>query len=418
MEKYIINGGNKLYGSVKIQAAKNAVLPILAATVLTDGEVTILNVPHISDVKNMINILTCLGCKAVYENDSIKIDSSSADCFEIPSALAHELRSSVFLLGSVISRFHKAKIAYPGGCDIGLRPVDLHLTGLKRLGVQITEKNGYILCTCDKLYGNEIMLDCPSVGATENIILAAVKAEGTTVIKNAAREPEIEDLQRFLNCIGAKVSGAGSGTVIVEGVKELGGCEFLPIPDRIEAGTFLIAAAMCGGKVSVEGACPENISSLLHKLRENGCKISINSDKILLENNKRLSSVKTIETQPYPGFPTDLQAQMTALCGLCGGHSIVTENLFETRFKYVPELRKMGADITVIDRNAFVRGVEKYKGATVVAYDLRGGAALVLAALAADGRSEILDISHIDRGYGSFEYKLRNLGADIVRVSV
>ncbi|MDE7453766.1 MAG: UDP-N-acetylglucosamine 1-carboxyvinyltransferase [Clostridia bacterium] len=418
MEKYIINGGNKLYGSVKIQAAKNSVLPILAATVLTDGEVKILNVPHISDVRNMINILTCLGCKAVYENDSIIINSSSADCFEIPSALAHELRSSVFLLGSVISRFHKAKIAYPGGCDIGLRPVDLHLTGLKRLGVEITEKNGYILCKCDKLCGNEIMLDCPSVGATENIILAAVKAEGTTVIKNAAREPEIEDLQKFLNCIGAKVSGAGSGTVTIEGVKELGGCEFLPIPDRIEAGTFLVAAAMCGGKVTVEGACPENISSLLHKLRENGCKISINSDKILLENNRRLSSVKTIETQPYPGFPTDLQAQMTALCGLCGGHSIVTENLFETRFKYVPELRKMGADITVIGRNAFVRGVEKYKGATVVACDLRGGAALVLAGLAAEGRSEVLDISHIDRGYGSFEYKLRNLGADIVRVSV
>lgn len=418
MEKYIINGGNKLYGSVKIQAAKNSVLPILAATVLTDGEVKILNVPHISDVKNMINILTCLGCKAVYENDSIIIGSSTADCFEIPSALAHELRSSVFLLGSVISRFHKAKIAYPGGCDIGLRPVDLHLTGLKRLGVEITEKNGYILCKCDKLCGNEIMLDCPSVGATENIILAAVKAEGTTVIKNAAREPEIEDLQKFLNCIGAKVSGAGSGTITIEGVTELGGCEFTPIPDRIEAGTFLIAAAMCGGKVEISGACPENISSLLHKLRENGCKISINSDKIVLENNKRLSSVKTIETQPYPGFPTDLQAQMTALCGLCGGHSIVTENLFETRFKYVPELRKMGADITVIDRNAFVRGVEKYKGATVVAYDLRGGAALVLAGLAAEGRSEILDISHIDRGYGSFEYKLRNLGADIVRVSV
>ncbi len=418
MEKYIINGGNKLYGSVKIQAAKNSVLPILAATVLTDGEVKILNVPQISDVKNMINILTCLGCKAVYENDSIKIDSSSADCFEIPSALAHELRSSVFLLGSVISRFHRAKIAYPGGCDIGLRPVDLHLTGLKRLGVEITEKNGYIMCKCDKLCGNEIMLDCPSVGATENIILAAVKAEGTTVIKNAAREPEIEDLQRFLNCIGAKVSGAGSGTVIVEGVKLLGGCEFLPIPDRIEAGTFLIAAAMCGGRVAVEGACPENISSLLHKLRENGCKININNDKIILENDRRLSSVKTIETQPYPGFPTDLQAQMTALCGLCGGHSIVTENLFETRFKYVPELRKMGADITVIDRNAFVRGVEKYKGAAVVACDLRGGAALVLAGLAAEGRSEVLDISHIDRGYGSFEYKLRNLGADIVRVSV
>ncbi len=418
MEKYIINGGNKLYGSVKIQSSKNSVLPILAATVLTDGKVKILNVPHISDVKNMVKILSCLGCKAVYDGDNIIIDSSSADCFEIPSALAHELRSSVFLLGSVISRFRYAKIAYPGGCDIGLRPVDLHLTGLKRLGVQITEKNGYILCKCDKLRGNEIMLDCPSVGATENIMLAAVKAEGTTIIKNAAREPEIEDLQNFLNRIGAKVSGAGSGTIRIDGVNKLEGCEYLPIPDRIEAGTFLIGAAMCGGEITAEGAYPENISSLIHKLTENGCKIHINNDKIVLENHKRLASVKSIETQPYPGFPTDLQAQFTALCCICEGHSIVTENLFETRFKYVPELRKMGADITVIDRNAFVRGVEKFKGATVVANDLRGGAALVLAGLAADGRSEVMGISHIDRGYGSFEYKLRNLGADIVRVTV
>lgn len=418
MEKYIINGGNKLYGSVKIQAAKNSVLPILAAAVLTDGKVKILNVPQITDVGNMVKILTCLGCKAVYENNDIMIDSSSADCYEIPSALAHELRSSVFLLGSVISRFRMAKIAYPGGCDIGLRPVDLHLTGLKRLGVNITEKNGYILCKCDRLTGNEIMLDCPSVGATENIMLAAVKAEGTTVIKNAAREPEIEDLQRFLNGIGANVSGAGSGTVVIDGVQTLHGCEFLPIPDRIEAGTFLIAAAMCGGEVRAEGVCHENISSLIHKLRENGCKIHIKDDKIILENNRRLASVKSIETQPYPGFPTDLQAQMTALCCICNGQSIITENLFETRFKYVPELRKMGADITVIDRSAFVRGVERFKGANVIAHDLRGGAALVLAGLAADGRSEIMDISHIDRGYGSFGYKLRKLGADIVRVTV
>ena len=418
MEKYIINGGNELYGSVDIQTAKNSVLPVLAATVLTDDKVRILNVPNITDVKNMVKILSCLGCKSVYEGNDIIVDSSCADCYEIPRALAHELRSSVFLLGSVISRFHTAKIAYPGGCDIGLRPVDLHLTGLKRLGVEITEENGYIICRCDKLHGNEIMLDCPSVGATENIMLAAVKAEGTTVIKNAAREPEIEDLQKLLNCMGAKVKGAGSGTVVIEGVKTLNGCEFLPIADRIEAGTFLIAAAMCGGEVELNGAYAENISSLLHKLRENGCKIRINNDKIILENHRRLTSVKSIETQPYPGFPTDLQAQITALCCICRGQSIITENLFETRFKYVPELRRMGADVTVINRNAFVRGVERFRGATVVAHDLRGGAALVSAGLAADGRSEVLDISHIDRGYGSLEYKLRKLGGDIVRVSV
>lgn len=418
MEKYIINGGNRLSGSVRIQTAKNSVLPILAAAVLTDSRVTVLNVPDITDVRNMVKILACLGCKTTFDKDNIIIDSSFADCCEIPSALAHELRSSVFLLGSVISRFRKAKIAYPGGCDIGLRPVDLHLTGLKKLGVEISEENGYILCRCDKLTGNEIMLDCPSVGATENIMLAAVKAEGTTVIKNAAREPEIEDLQNFLNAIGADVKGAGSGTVVINGVQKLGGTEYLPIADRIEAGTFLIAAAMCGGEVHLDGINCEILSSLLHKLSENGCKLYYKNDKIIIRVDKRLSSVKSVETQPYPGFPTDLQAQMTALSSVCRGNCIITENLFETRFKYVPELRKMGADITVLGRNAFVRGVERLRGATVVAHDLRGGAALVTAALAAVGRSEVLDISHVDRGYSDFEYKLRKLGGDVVRVSV
>ncbi len=418
MEKYIVNGGSALYGSVNIQTAKNSVLPILAATVLTDGKITIRDVPAISDVRNMVKILGCLGCRSVYEKNDLIIDASGADCCEIPSVLARELRSSVFLLGSVISRFRKAKIAYPGGCDIGLRPIDIHLAGLKRLGVRINETNGYILCECDKLTGNEIMLDCPSVGATENIMLAAVKAEGVTVIKNAAREPEIEDLQNFLNMIGADVSGAGSGTVTVRGVKELTGGVYRPVCDRIEAGTFLIAAAMCGGEIELNRVNAELISSLLHKLRENGCKIRVKDDKIYLKSEKRLYSVKNIETQPYPGFPTDLQAQMTALCTVCRGHTIITENLFETRFKYVPELKKMGADITVIGRNAFVRGVECLKGAELIAHDLRGGAALVIAALAAEGRSEVFDISHIDRGYSDFEYKLRAIGGDVVRVAV
>lgn len=418
MDKYIVNGGNALFGSVNVQAAKNSVLPILAASVLTDEKIVIRNVPSITDVHNMVKILGCLGCRCTFVGNDVIIDASYADCYKIPSALARELRSSVFLLGSVISRFRRAKIAYPGGCDIGLRPVDLHLTGLKKLGVRITEANGYISCECDKLTGDEIMLDCPSVGATENIMLAAVKAEGTTVIKNAAREPEIEDLQKFLNTIGAKVSGAGSGTVIIHGVDKLGGGEYLPICDRIEAGTFLICTAMCGGEIQLNGVNAELLSSLLHKLRENGCKIRVKDDKITLRCDKRPCSVKSIETQPYPGFPTDLQAQMTALCCVCRGNSIVTENLFETRFKYVPELKKMGADITVIDRNAFVHGVEKLKGAEVIAHDLRGGAALVIAALAAEGKSEILDISHIDRGYSDFEYKLRAIGGDIVRVAV
>ena len=418
MDKYIINGGRRLEGQVRVQTAKNSVLPILAASVLTDEKVTVLNVPDITDVRNMVKILGCLGCRAVYRGDDVIVESSCANNCEIPRALAHELRSSVFLLGSVISRFRRAKIAYPGGGDIGLRPVDLHLTGLKRLGVKITESNGYIVCECERLTGNEIMLDCPSVGATENIMLAAVRAEGTTVIENAAREPEIEDLQNFLNSMGAKVRGAGSGTVVIEGVKRLGGSVYQPIADRIEAGTFLIAAAMCGGEVELCGANAENLSSLLHKLRENGCKIRIKNDKIYLRSERRPVSVKSIETQPYPGFPTDLQAQMTALCCVSSGNCIITENLFETRFKYVPELRRMGADITVVDRSAFVRGVEKLKGAVTVAHDLRGGAALVIAALAAEGDSEVLDISHIDRGYARFEYKLLSLGAGIKRVGV
>lgn len=418
MEKYIVNGGNRLYGSIDIQTAKNSVLPILAATVLTDGKVTIKDVPAITDVKNMFKILSSLGCKVTYVGKDVEVDASAADSFEIPGFLARELRSSVFLLGSVITRFKRAKIAYPGGCDIGLRPVDIHLSGLKRLGVNISEANGYIACECGKLSGTEIVLDFPSVGATENIMLAAVKAEGSTVIKNAAREPEIEDLQNFLNTIGADVSGAGSGTLKINGVNRLTGGTYRPVCDRIEAGTYLIAAAMCGGEIELCGVNSELLSSLLHKLRENGCKIRIKDDKINIRSDRKLFSVKNIETQPYPGFPTDLQAQMTALCCISKGHTIVTENLFETRYKYVPELKKMGADITVMGRNAFVRGVERLKGAEVVAYDLRGGAALALAALAAEGRSEILDISHIDRGYSDFENKLKSIGGDITRIAI
>ena len=418
MDKYIINGGNRLYGHISIQSAKNSVLPILAATVLTDEKVVIADVPRITDVRNMLKILQCLGCRAYYSGNDVIVESADAGNYEIPGALAHELRSSVFLLGSVISRFRKAKIAYPGGCDIGLRPIDLHLKGLKRLGVKIDERNGFITCESDKLCGNEIMLDCPSVGATENIMLAGVMAEGTTVIKNAAREPEIEDLQNFLNSIGADVCGAGSGTIVIEGKTRLSGGRYRPIPDRIEAGTYLICAAMCGGKVTLDGASGEMLSSLIHKLYENGCKLDVKDDKITIESDGRLHAVKSVETQPYPGFPTDLQAQMTALCTISSGNSIVTENLFETRFKFVPELKKMGADIVVADRCAFVSGVNKLRGATVVAQDLRGGAALVLAALAATGRSEVLNISHIDRGYSEMEYKLRAIGGDIVRITV
>ena len=418
MDKYIIQGGEKLYGQVRAQSAKNAVLPLLAGCVLTDEIVKIRDVPAIADVENMLRILGEVGCKIVRQKEYTLIDSANAVSHEIPTRLTKELRSSVFMLGSILTRFRKAKISYPGGCDIGLRPIDLHLSGLRRLGVEITEEGGYIECRAEKLVGAEILLDFPSVGATENIILAAVKAEGCTVIRNAAKEPEIVDLQNFLNAMGAKVKGAGGGTVVIEGVKRLHGVEYTPMKDRIEVGTYLIATASCGGEIETVGVPAENITALLHKLRENGCQTYVKNDKIVLLSNGALKSVNLVETMPFPGFPTDLQAQYSALCATAKGTTLVVENLFETRYKYAGELKRMGADVTVRDRTAVIRGVERLHGAKVVAGDLRGGAALVLAGLQADGISEVADLSHIDRGYEGFEYKLKALGAKIKRVRI
>ena len=417
MEKFVIEGGRPLYGEIEIQSAKNAVLPLLAASVLTEERIVIHNCPRITDVLNMAQILEELGCRTSFTDGALTVDPSDAANHEIPAALAKELRSSVFMLGSVLSRFGRARIAYPGGCDIGLRPIDLHLGGLRRLGVRIEEEGGYINCTCGKMRGADIVLGCPSVGATENIMLAAVKAEGTTVIRNAAKEPEIADLQNFVNRMGGRISGGGSSTVVVEGVKSLRGAEYTPVSDRIEAGTFLIASAMCGGELVLKNARAENLSALLDKLREISCKIHAIDDKIYIKSGARFSP-KLIETSPYPGFPTDLQAPMTALACICGGSTVVVENLFETRFKHVPELIRMGADITVRGRSAFVRGVPRLHGADVCAGDLRGGAALALAAVSAEGRSTVTDLRHIDRGYSEFEYKLRGAGARIRRVRV
>lgn len=417
MEKYIIEGGRPLCGEVEIQSAKNAVLPLLAAAVLTEQKVVIHRCPRITDVLNMVQILCELGFKTRFEGEELEIDGADAANHEIPAALAKEMRSSVFMLGSVIARFGKARIAYPGGCDIGLRPIDLHLNGLRRLGVSIDEDGGYIDCKCDELCGTEIVLDCPSVGATENIMLAAVKAKGRTVIRNAAKEPEIVDLAGFLNRMGAKVKGAGGAVISVEGVAKLNGVEYTPISDRIEAGTFLIASAMCGGELLLRNTDSDNLASLIHKLCEISCKIHAEDDKIYIQSERRLSP-KLVETSPYPGFPTDLQAQMTALACICEGATVIVENLFETRFKHIPELIRMGADITVRGRSAFIRGVPTLKGADVFAGDLRGGAALTLAAISAEGLSTVSDLSHIDRGYSGFEYKLRGIGARIRRIGV
>ncbi len=418
MDKYIIEGGRRLFGSVEAQSAKNSVLPLLAASILTGERVTIRKMPRITDALCMAQILRELGADVRLEGEDVTVESADACSHRLSSALTKELRSSVFMLGSLLTRFHRAAIAYPGGCDIGLRPIDIHLNALKRLGVDISERDGYILCECDRLRGAEIPIDFPSVGATENILLAAVMAEGRTVVQGAAKEPEIIDLQNFLNAMGARVRGAGSDVIEIEGVSSLGGVDYTPVKDRIEAGTFLIACAVCGGEVEVKGVRAENIGMLLHKLRENGCKIHIKNDKIKIASGGRLRCNRRIETMPFPGFPTDLQAQITALNASCEGCALIVENLFETRYKYVPELQKMGADIEVKGRHALVRGVERLHGASVVSGDLRGGAALVLAALGAEGTSEVLDLSHIDRGYSDLEGKLKSLGADIRRVRV
>ncbi len=418
MEKLIINGGQRLYGSLEIQRAKNAVLPLLAASILTDETVRIHKLPKISDAENMLHILRELGCRIECDGTDAVIDSSNAASHEIPAVMTREIRSSIFMLGSVLTRFHRAKIAYPGGCDIGLRPIDLHLSGLKKLGVDISEEGGYIHCRADCIRGAEIVLDFPSVGATENIMLAAVKAQGRTVIRNAAKEPEIIDLQNFLIRMGARVSGAGTADIVIEGVDALHGADYIPIGDRIEAGTYLIATAICGGEIETKGVFAENLAALLHKLRENGCKIHTKNDTIILRSDGNLSSVDLVETSPFPGFPTDLQAQYATLSCLAKGTTLVVENLFETRFKYASELKRMGADITVRGKTAVIRGVAAMHGASVTAGDLRGGAALVLAGLAAEGRTEVLDLSHVDRGYGEFERKLRLLGARVRRIKI
>ena len=415
MAKYIIKGGNKLEGKIEAESAKNAVLPLLAAACLTDEEVIIKNCPPILDVVSMINILKELGVKVRYEGKNLVVNAASMHSFSIPYSLSKELRSSVFMLGALVSRFKSAEASYPGGCDIGLRPIDLHLAGLKQMGVRVGEFGGEIVCKADKLTGGDIYFDFPSVGATENIILAAVLAEGRTVIHNAAKEPEVEDLQNFINSMGGKVAGAGSSVITVDGVKKLHGTEYKPLFDRIEAGTYLVAAAATGGSVEISNCNPEKISALLHKLCDNTCKITLNNDIIYLKSGSIRKSFN-IETLPYPGFPTDMQAQMVALAAVSSGISVIRENIFETRFRHVRELNRMGANIVVKDRVAIVSGVKELSGAKVTAHDLRGGAALVVAGLNARGVTIIEDVRHVERGYYKPEEKFRALGADFEKI--
>ena len=412
MASYIIKGGEKLEGIVKISGSKNAALPILAATVLNVGKTTLYNVPNIQDTQMMFKILETLGGKVEKKNNKIIIDTSKINKFEIPEELMHKMRSSVILAGALLGRYKKAIFSYPGGCDIGSRPIDLHLRSFEKLGINVVQNYGNIICNAEKIKGEKIDLDFPSVGATENAILASVLAEGTTTITNAAREPEIIDLQNFLNKMGAKIIGAGTNEIQITGVKKLKDISYNIMPDRIETGTFLCLAVATKGNLILENTNAEHITPVITKLQEAECKIEIEKNKIKINSNKKIKALD-IKTMPYPGFPTDMQSVFTAMLTTAKGTSIIVENIFENRFKYTQELNKMGAKITVEGKSAIIRGVRKLYGANVKATDLRGGAALVLAGLSAKGVTKVDDIEYILRGYENFDKKLRNINADI-----
>lgn len=403
-----------LRGEISIGGAKNSLLVLLAASILTNEPVEIKNCPNISDVDNMIGILTNIGCRVVWEEKTITIDSKNADCWELSEQYSKKIRSSVFMLGSVLARFHKASVCHPGGCDIGARPIDLHIKGLRKLNVNVCDCAGKIVCeTCD-LIGSEIVLDYPSVGATENIMMAATLAKGDTVIENAAKEPEVADLANMLCAMGAKIDGVGTARILIRGVEKLHGASYRCIPDRIAAGTYMIGAGVTRGDLLLRDVIPEHLSALIRILREMGARIDTASDSIRIICKRRLDAPKgAICTAPYPGFPTDLQPQMGALLCMAKGVSRIRESVFDSRFKYIEELKKMGADVVLKGRTATFRGKENMKGTNVFANDLRGGAALVMAALAADGQTVIGNCGVIDRGYEDFTGVLRSLGADI-----
>ncbi len=414
MNRYVINGGRRLFGQTKIQGSKNSVLPILAATILAKGQSVIKNCPDISDVNATINILRHLGCSVKREGHDVTVDSSDITKYDIPDNLMREMRSSVMFLGAIIGRTGKASLSTPGGCEIGLRPIDLHLDAISRFGVDIRDEFAKLEFTVkDELKGANIALSFPSVGATENIILTACLAKGTTVITNAAREPEISDLADFLNSCGAKISGTGEGTVIIEGVKSLHPAEYKIIPDRITAATYMAAAAMTHGKLLLTNIIPAHIAPVIPVFEQAGCDISVTSSTLTLTAPPKLNSIKTVRTMPYPGFPTDMQAPVMAMAALCSGTSVFIETIFESRYKHASELLRFGAKIRVDGRMAVVEGVERLTGAAVIASDLRGGAALVLAGLAAHGKTEVDGVKHIERGYEDMCGILTRLGCDI-----
>lgn len=416
MEKLVIEGGRPLFGTIQIHGAKNAALPILAASIMASGTHAIENVPDLMDIHVMLDILRSLGCRADLREEKVMINTSGLNSFHVPEALMKQMRSSIFLMGPLLARFGKVVVYQPGGCAIGERKIDLHLRGLTALGAKIAESPEMIVCEADRLIGADIYLDYPSVGATENIMMAAAMADGMTTIYNAAREPEIQDLQNYLNKMGARIIGAGTDTITINGVRQLYPSTYQIIPDRIVAGTFMVAAAVTRGNITLENVCPAHLSSVIHALKRAGVQISIQDDIINVNCPTRPKAVERIVTSPHPSFPTDLQSQVMVLLSLADGLSIIKETVFEGRFKHVDELIRMGADIRVDLNSALIRGVPRLYGATVEATDLRAGAALVIAGLAAHGRTVVEQVHHIDRGYDRIEKMLARLGAKIERV--
>lgn len=415
--KFVIVGGKPLRGEVRVGGAKNSVLKLMAASLLTPEECIIHNVPLITDVEIMVEVLRYLGVEVEWDGDSLKIRSGEFSSREAPYHLVRRMRASIIVLGPLVSRWGEASVAIPGGCNIGSRKIDMHLKGLAELGAEITTEHGYVHARADRLKGTYIVLDFPSVGATENLIMAAVGADGVTRIENAAREPEIQDLAAFLSSMGAQIEGAGTSLIEVTGPAQLRGTEHAAIGDRIEAGTLAVAVAVSGGEAALEGINPRHLSLPLEKMKEVGVEVEEEESRMIVRGRGGYESVD-LATLPFPGFPTDLQPQMIVLLSLANGTSVITENVFESRFMFVDELNRMGCNITIEGHHAIVKGIGALSGAEVSAPDLRAGAALVLAGLAAEGETHVVDIHHIDRGYEKLEEKLSSLGADIVRTGI
>jgi UDP-N-acetylglucosamine 1-carboxyvinyltransferase len=417
MEKLLITGGRPLHGEVRISGAKNAVLPILAAALLADSPMHIGNVPHLHDVTTTMELLGRMGVSLTLdERMGIEVDTSTIETFVAPYELVKTMRASILVLGPLLARFGQAEVSLPGGCAIGTRPVDLHLRGLLAMGAEIDVEGGYIRARAAKLKGAHLVMDTVTVTGTENLMMAAALARGTTVIENAAREPEVIDLARCLNAMGAQVSGAGTDTITIEGVARLAGCRYDVLADRIETGTFLVAAAITGGRIKLKQTQPQLLDAVLQKLHEAGAQIDIGADWLELDMQGRRPKAVDVRTAPYPAFPTDMQAQFTALNAVAEGGGAVTETVFENRFMHVQEMQRMGANIRVEGNTAITRGVKQLKAAPVMATDLRASASLILAGLVARGETVVDRIYHIDRGYECIEEKLAALGANIRRV--